>query len=186
MNDHLHEDHHETEYCPRHPRNEARLHCNRCGRLMCTQCAVRTPTGYRCEDCVKSQQKVFNTAKAQDYVLGPLAAAVLSLIGSLILSRLWIYFIILGAPFIGGLIAEAARAVIGRRRAKSLFQAITAGVFIGGIAPALFPLAVSAILYGPGGLLQSLGFLGYTLLWSLVYAVLAAGAAFYRLSGLRL
>ena len=35
------------EYCEKHPDREARLRCNRCNRLMCTQCAVRTPTGYR-------------------------------------------------------------------------------------------------------------------------------------------
>ena len=186
MSEQTHEEQHDIEYCPRHPAKEARLHCNRCGRLMCTQCAVQTPTGYRCVDCVKEQQKVFITALPQDYIIGPLVAAILSLIGGLIISRLWIYFILFGAPFLGGVIAEAARRVIGRRRGKSLFQAITAGIFVGGIAPALIPLAAALFLAGPSGLIESLAFFGSSLLWSLVYAVLAAGAAYYRLSGLRL
>lgn len=182
----------ETEYCPKHPTVEARLRCNRCGRLMCTKCAVRTPTGYRCDDCVKGQQKVFITAKTQDYILGPLVAGVLSAIAGIVLTSLWIYFIIFGSPFVGGLIAEAARRVIGRRRATNLFKAIAAAVFLGGLAPSLLMggllligLTVQRGLAG-GDLAAVLSGFGLDFIWQLVYAVLASGAAYYRLSGLRL
>ena len=45
------------------------LRCNRCERPICTECAVLTPTGYRCKECVRGQQKVFDTAKWFDYPL---------------------------------------------------------------------------------------------------------------------
>ena len=65
-------------FCANHPDRGTSLRCNRCERPICTECAVLTPVGYRCKNCVKSQQKVFditfNTAKPIDLVLGPLVA----------------------------------------------------------------------------------------------------------------
>ena len=180
----VNEEHADIEYCPKHPRSEANLRCNRCGRPMCTKCAVHTPTGYRCDDCVRGQQKVFITAKPQDYVFGPLVAGVLGLIGGIILSGFGFFMLFL-APVAGGIIAEAVRWVIGRRRAKSLFQVVAGSIVAGALLPALLPIAMSLALPG-GGLGQVLGALGFSILWRLIYAVLAAGAAYYRMSGLRL
>ena len=47
----------EKMYCYNHPQRETVLRCNRCERPMCTSCAVLTPTGYRCKECVRGQQK---------------------------------------------------------------------------------------------------------------------------------
>ena len=52
----------ETLYCYVHPTRETSLRCNNCDRPICAACAVRTPTGYRCRECVKRQQKVFDTS----------------------------------------------------------------------------------------------------------------------------
>ena len=51
--------------CYNHPNRETVLRCNRCEQPICVQCAVKTPTGYRCKQCVKTQQKVFVTVKWQ-------------------------------------------------------------------------------------------------------------------------
>jgi hypothetical protein len=179
---HDHDEH--VEYCPKHPRSEARLRCNRCGRLMCTKCAVHTPTGYRCDDCVRGQQKVFITAKPQDYVFGPIVAAVLGLIGGVISGNFG-FFMLFIAPFAGGIIAEAVRWVIGRRRATPLFRAVAGAVVVGALLPDLVQFALVLALPG-AGLGQILAAFGFSILWRLVFAVLAAGAAYYRLSGLRL
>ncbi len=53
-------------YCTVHPNVETALRCNRCGRPMCNRCAVRTPVGYRCRECVRGQQQVFYTAQTLD------------------------------------------------------------------------------------------------------------------------
>ena len=77
-----------TLYCVNHPNTETNLRCNRCEKLICTKCAVHTPTGYRCRECVRNQQKVFETALWYDYPLGFILAGLLSYIGSLIAPRL--------------------------------------------------------------------------------------------------
>jgi hypothetical protein len=184
LTEETHDHDEQVEYCPKHPRSEARLRCNRCGRLMCTKCAVHTPTGYRCDDCVRGQQKVFITAKPQDYVFGPIVAAVLGLIGGVILGNFG-FFMLLLAPIAGGFIAEAVRWVIGRRRAIPLFRAVAGAVVVGALLPDLVRLAMVLALPG-AGLGQILAAFGFSILWRLVFAVLAAGAAYYRLSGLRL
>jgi hypothetical protein len=184
MTESVEETHEHVEYCPKHPRSVARLRCNRCGRLMCTKCAVHTPTGYRCEDCVRGQQKVFVTAKPQDYVVGPLVAAILGLLGSIVASNFG-FFVLFLAPFAGGIIAEAVRFVVGRRRAISLFRVVAGAVVAGALLPNVFVIVVN-LGAGFASLGQLLGMVGLNIVWDLVFAVLAAGATYYRLSGLRL
>ena len=75
-----------TLYCVNHPTVETNLRCNNCEKPICPKCAVLTPTGYRCKECVRSQQKVFNTATWFDYPLSFIIAAVLSYIGSFAVS----------------------------------------------------------------------------------------------------
>ena len=58
----------EIKTCYKHPNRETLICCNQCGRPICMDCAVSTPTGYRCKECVKEQQKKFNTAVSRDYV----------------------------------------------------------------------------------------------------------------------
>ena len=57
-------------YCANHPGVETSLRCNNCGKPICARCAIHTPTGYRCAECVRGQQKIFNTARWVDYLLG--------------------------------------------------------------------------------------------------------------------
>ena len=42
-------------YCYRHRTAETRLRCGRCGRPICTRCAVIGPEGPRCPDCGKAK-----------------------------------------------------------------------------------------------------------------------------------
>ena len=86
---------------------------------MCVECAIKTPTGYRCKECVRGQQKIFETAITQDYIFGVLIALALGYIGALIATRIG-FFVIFLAPFAGGIIAEAVRKVINKRRSKRL------------------------------------------------------------------
>jgi uncharacterized membrane protein YjjP (DUF1212 family) len=142
---------------------------------MCIECAVKTPTGYRCKECVRGQQKKFDTAITRDYVYGILIALALGYIGGLLTIRIG-FFVILLAPFAGGIIGEAVRKVINRRRAKSLFQAVTAAAVVGALlsaAPLLFGL-----LLGSGNL--------FGLIWMAVYIVLMTSTLYYRLSGIQI
>ena len=125
--------------CPVHPNREALLRCNRCDRLMCTECAVLTPTGYRCRECISKQQKVFDTAQTIDFPLAFLVALILSLLGS---AAIWFFGFwgVLAGPLMGMLIPRVIRPVTGRRRSKALFLTASAGVLTGALPLALFYL----------------------------------------------
>lgn len=136
----------ETLYCYVHPNRETTLRCATCERPICVSCAVRTPTGYRCKECVKGQQKIFNTAEWYDYIVGFVLAAVLSGGASFLVTLIggigffgW-FLIAAGAPTAGALIAEAVRYAIRRRRARNLFITVAVGVVLGALPVLLFQL----------------------------------------------
>lgn len=163
-------------YCANHPDRETNLRCNRCGKLICSKCAIHTPTGYRCEECLRGQQKVFDTAQSQDYVLAFLVAGLLSYIGSLLASRIGFFTIFL-APAAGSLIAEAVRRVVNRRRSPALYRVAVVAIGVGAL-PALLPPLLFIFLGGGLGAL-------FSLIWPLLYLAVASSTAYYRLSGIR-
>jgi hypothetical protein len=162
--------------CYVHPNREANLRCNRCERPICTPCAVLTPTGYRCKECIRGQQKIFDTSQSIDFPVAFIVAGVLSLIGSilagLVLSSLgflglWGLALI---PAVGVGISETVRRAIHRHRSPALFY--TAG---GGAAAGALPMLLFALLTGN--------------LWQLVivgaYAVLITSSVYFRLRGIQ-
>jgi hypothetical protein len=157
-------------YCANHPNIETTLRCNKCEKPICAKCAVLTPTGYRCKECVRGQQKIFETAKWVDYPIIFVVVAILAYLGSLIAFRLG-FFVILLAPVAGGLIAEIARFITRRRRSKRLFI-----------------LAVIAAMAGcvPVGLQFIFQFSLLGLIWQIAYAVLMTSALYTRLAGIRI
>jgi DNA-directed RNA polymerase subunit RPC12/RpoP len=160
---------------------EITLRCNRCGKPITPEEAVQTPTGYRCRDCVRKQQKVFDTSEPLDVVWGFFIAGVLSLIGSFIASLIG-FFTVLLAPAAGVAIAEAVRAVTRKRRSKRLFQVVVVAAIIGGLPLILINLYTLIIRLSAGAFnLFSLLPLAYQVL----YLVVAVPSAFYRLSGSR-
>jgi hypothetical protein len=128
-----------TLYCANHPQTETTLRCNRCEKPICSKCAVLTPTGYRCKECVKSQQKTFDTAQLIDYPLAFIVAGVLAYLGSLFIPR-WFLLAIFGSPIAGTVIAEAVRLVVRRRRSKKLFLVMAVGMIVGCLPHLLFTL----------------------------------------------
>lgn len=164
-----------------HHEDEITLRCSRCGKPITPAEAIQTPTGYRCSDCVRQQQKVFDTSQPQDYILGFIIAAALGLLGSW-LTTLIGFFTLLLAPAAGVGIAEAVRLVTKKRRSKRLFRLVGLGIILGGLPfvvrtllNLIFPLSVG--VFNPFSLLP----LGY----QVVYLVMAVPSAYYRLSGSR-
>ena len=164
-------------YCENHPHVESTLHCNRCDKPICAKCAVLTETGYRCKECIRSQQKTFDTATWIDYLLAVAIALILTYIGSLIVSRIGFFTIFL-APIAGIIIAEAIRRAIRRRRSKRLFQATAVATAIGGLLPVLSVLALTGLSIGLGSF--------FFFIWPLVYTVLVTSTVYYRLAGISL
>jgi tetratricopeptide (TPR) repeat protein len=155
----------EVLYCANHPNVETMLRCNRCGKPICTRCAVQTPVGYRCKECVGQQQAVFYTGNALDYVIGGVIALVLGGVAAYLVTLLgaWFFGLILG-PTIGIGIAEAVRLAVRRRRSRYLWAAVGAGIVLGALPSLLFALASLWVLVTLG-----------------LFLVLAVGAATARL-----
>jgi hypothetical protein len=164
-------------YCYVHPTRETSLRCNNCDRPICAQCAVRTPTGYRCRECVKGQQKTFDTAEWYDYLSGFVVAALLSGVAAFLVTLIggigFFGFIIifLGSPTAGVAIAESVRAVTRKRRSRSLFMTVAAGVVVGALPMLLFQF-MSSGLFG--------------ILFQVIYLVIVVPLVYTRLSGIQL
>jgi hypothetical protein len=163
--------------CANHPTVETSLRCNKCGKPICAKCAIRTPTGYRCKECVRGQLKIFDTAQWYDYVLGFLTAGILGLLASLLalfvsgLSFIGWILIIIGAPTAGVVIAEGVRLVIKKRRSRALFITIAAAMVLGALPVIIFNL-VSFNLFG--------------LIFQGIFLFIATPVVYTRLSGIQL
>jgi hypothetical protein len=144
---HAHEESESVTVCYRHPETETSLRCNRCGKPICTKCARLTPVGYRCPDCVREQQDKFYTGGNLDYVVAAVVALPMSLIAggvfTFIIAGIGFFAWIISffaAPATGGLIAEAVRRAVGRRRSRYLATVVAACLVLGVIPFMLFML----------------------------------------------
>lgn len=164
------------QFCYNHTARETLLRCNRCDRPICTECAVLTPTGYRCKECVRGLQKNYDTARWIDYPIAILLAGVLSYMGGWAASIMG-FFTIFIAPVAGVIIAEAVRWATGRRRSRGLYRVATIAAAAGGVGLPLVSLV--AMLAGSGfGIWQ--------LVWGAAYAILVTSTVFYRLTGIQI
>jgi uncharacterized membrane protein YeaQ/YmgE (transglycosylase-associated protein family) len=170
-------------YCNTHPNKETSLRCNRCEQFICSQCAIHTPTGYRCKTCIRSQQKSYDTAQWYDYLVASIVAGLLSYLGAQIATRLG-FFLILIAPLIGTGIAEAVRFATGKRRSK-LLTYTTVIAIVGGSAPLLlWKLMLLLTIFSQ---VPEIGFSSLIDIILLgVYLGIATPVAYYRIRGLYL
>ncbi len=122
------------EFCTVHPTVEANLHCNRCGRPMCTRCAVLTPVGYRCRECVRQQQDKFFDAQMIDYLIAGIVSFVASFFAAFIVSRIGFFLIaIFLSPAVGGMIGSLVWRMTRKRRGRYTAVVVGAGVVLGGL-----------------------------------------------------
>lgn len=167
----------ETLFCYNHPTRETALRCNNCERPICAACAVKTPTGYRCKECVRDRQRSFDTSEWYDFVAGFLVAALLSGVASFLVSLVggigfFGYFLIAaGAPTAGVAITESVRAVTKKRRSRALFITVTAAVVLGALPMVALQL-VTMNLFG--------------LLFQGIYLFIVVPLVYTRLSGIQL
>lgn len=168
----------ETTFCYNHPDRETALRCKNCERYICTSCAVRTPTGYMCKDCVRERKRVFDTALWYDYLIGFGVTFGLSLIASLLVgiasSFLGFFALIIAAVIASGagsFISNITLRAIAKRRSKPLFIACAIGVVVGAI-----PVAIALFYFGRT----------FSLIGILIYVVIATPVVYSRVSGIQL
>jgi hypothetical protein len=170
--------------CANHPDRETSLRCNKCGKPICSQCAVRTPVGYRCRECVRGQQKIFETATWTDYpvavilsVVGVgLAVGILNFIG---------FWGLLVAPVAGGGLAEIIRWAVRRRRSRRLPLAAAIGGVVGVLPHLGFPILGLAMSLGGGLGTDVLAGSLFGALWPLASGAIMISTLYYRLRGIR-
>lgn len=167
-------------FCYNHPTRETTLRCNRCDRPICPDCAMLTPTGYRCKECVRGQQKIFETAEPIDYPIAIVIAGLLSFLGSLIARALGFWTIFL-APAAGVAVAEVVRWAIRRHRSPLLFKLAAGAAVLGGLPVLLF--SVLGVVFLPFGQAAQ-GLLG--IIWPAVYVFFVTTTLYTRLSGIQL
>ena len=168
----------EVLYCVNHPNVETRLRCNKCGAPICPKCAVRTPVGFRCPQCVRSQQAVFYTATSLDYVVAAVVGLVASTVAAFIMGRLGIFLALLLGPVAGGVIAEAVRWATGRRCGRWMWLVVSGCIVTGALVAGLYPFLL--FLLTP----RALPYLPFSVparLDLIIYTILAVGTAYTRL-----
>lgn len=159
-----------TLYCYYHPNVPTSLRCNKCDKPICSRDAVRTPTGYRCKDCVRQQQEIFFNATAADYVIAAVIALPTGFLAQRYVGQIGFFVILLG-PLIGGLVGEVIFRATGRRRGRYTWLAALGGLSLGALAGAS-PFLTFALAGGGAG---------FTLIWQVVFFALMAGAVTARL-----
>ena len=167
----------ETLFCYNHPARETSLRCNNCNRPICASCAVRTPTGYRCKECVRERQRTFETSEAQDFIVGFLVASFLSGIAASLVTVVggigffgW-FLIAAGAPVAATVIAEGVRAATRKRRSRALFITVAVGVVLGALPVILFQLFIGNM---------------FGIVFQVIYLVIAVPTVYARLAGIQL
>lgn len=179
----------DTLYCYVHPNRPTTLRCNRCERPICADCAILTPTGYRCRECVRTQQKKFDTAEWYDYIVAFITAGIGSAIASgliVIVSGFFFGILVLFiAPGAGAVIGNLVLRFIKNRRSRALFMTSAVGMVAGALPalitvslPVLLGLLAGAGVRGLGGLLPAI--------WEVVYLFMAVPAAYTQISGIRI
>jgi B-box zinc finger len=171
--------------CAYHPGRPANLRCNRCDKPICSKCAVLTPVGYRCKECVRGQQRIFETAHWFDFAIAFVVSAVAAALGSLVVTLVG-WFIFLVAPSIGVGTAEVVRRAVGRRRSRYLPLAAGVGAALGITPQVLGPLALVVIGLFSGGALNALAGGLVAIVYPTAYAVLMIGALVASLRGIRI
>jgi MFS family permease len=171
----------EPLYCINHPKTETWLRCNRCGNPICPKCAVQTPVGFRCKQCIKGQQAVFYSATPLDYLIAVVIGLVASVIAAFIISAVGLFFSFFLAPVAGGVIAEVVRWATGRRRGRWVWLVVSVCIVVGALIAALGPML--PLLFVPEARATLLA-APLTLVFRIdliIYVVLAIGVVYARL-----
>lgn len=165
----------EVLYCANHPDVETLLRCNRCGKPICMKCAVQTPVGYRCRECVSNQQKVYFNAVGSDNLIafgvGLMVSAIAApLVGLLIggFGFLGLIIAFVAGSAAGSALAQIIRRSVGRRRGKYLPLFALIGIVIG-------------VLVGNWGFLIFIGVFPLFQLPMLLFTALALASAYPQL-----
>ena len=166
----------EPLHCENHPNTETYLRCNRCAKPICTRCAVRTPVGYRCRECLQSHQRVFyDDIDVRHYLIAVAVALPLSLVAGWLVPQLRWFALFLG-PLAGTAIARVTRWALRRRRGEHTWLVVCGSIVVGGLVPILVLVVLPLLALAGSGQASLSGLM--VVVWAVVYLVTAVGAAY--------
>lgn len=162
----------EQTYCARHPNAPTYLACGKCGILICPKCMVSSPVGQRCRECARGPKVAAYDVPWYLYLVAiPVALAAGSVAGWV--GRSLSFFVFFIAPAIGGVVGQVVFFAAGRKRGPALACIAAGGVVIGALCSPLLligsfslPVIFASVLSNP---------------FVILYAILAASAAYWRL-----
>ncbi len=136
--------------CANHPNTPTRLRCGRCGKPICTRCAVTTSVGLRCTDCARGQPPVMyqtdTTILGRALGAGVVAAIVVGILWGLLNQAgvgrglTWDFWFSL---VIGFVVAESVSWAAKRRRGQNL-QLLAIGMVLLGFVLSRVVIVVRA------------------------------------------
>lgn len=139
-------------HCVGCPNPDSQLRCVKTGRFICPKCAIKTPVGYISPEANRALQDRFYNGETIDYFIAVGVALPLSVVAAFLFNLLPGFFFgwiiaFFGAPFATGLIAEAVRWAVKRRRSRYLWHTV-AGCLIVATVPFLALYLLVPLLYG--------------------------------------
>jgi hypothetical protein len=100
---------------------ESSLLCCKCGEVICPECAVSTPVGFRCRDCANLDKLPTFRVATKHYIIAGLMGLVLAIVFGIIWSFVirtmpYLFLNIIIAPGIGMAIGELISLAVNRKR----------------------------------------------------------------------
>ena len=172
----------ETLYYANHPDRETVLRCNKCGKPICPECAVRHPVGWRCRECAQLRRIPTYDVALTHYLRASIAGLLSSSGVGMSLGTVarFLYLPFLGAFLAAGvglLVAEAIGWATGYKRGRGLQvvagTCVALGHFTGN---PLLLIITNYLLVGKVGFFPPLFWLNpYTMLYLLLAIFFAVG-----------
>lgn len=168
-------------FCVNHPQTETYLRCNKCSKPVCLKCVQRTPVGYRCNECLGMQRAGYYNATTLDYILTVIIALVLGGISAIVMSlvNLGFFSIIIAifvGPVAGGIISEAIRRAVSKRRGRYLALTAVIALILGAIVVILAPYVPFILAGRPELVVRAFLNIGF---W--IFLAIACSTTFARL-----
>lgn len=169
------------KHCVNHPDRETLLSCGKCGRPICTECAIRHPVGLRCPQCAQLKKVPTYDVPASYYPRAFGAGLGTSVMSGVLFEIIRLFVPILFVSFFatlaaGAVIGEAIGRVTSQKRGRGLQIVAGVCVILGYI---LGTLLVATFRFGSGAWLLLPVSLLNPFYW--IYPIVAVAVAVTRL-----
>ena len=172
--------------CVNHPNRQTVIRCSVCGDPICLDCAVSTPDGYRCTQCIEKQKRTILANIRRDSANAAGIATATGFLGSIIQSKLSLSSVLLSIILgigLGTLCVNLIRFTNGKRTSAQVQRVIYCAAGFGAAIPWLqqaLTIFRSFFFADYSKLLLNAG----SMQWSVLYIVSLCAAIWANLQGI--